>query len=356
MASSSSGVLCWERITAACAARGRSANSASDISAGSGSTVPVTQICCRVSRQWNVAAASVGGGERHRERLPHLAPHRQAEPLAEQCERVVTTPGVFAGATVFNLLVGLALASVLFANFNGGQMRVITPCRPGRGVVKWCEAWPGKGLGMVDTAPRGWVPVEHRFLGLDRRTFAPALSVLAIALLLLYGLPALNAVIPWHNEIRAGDVLDLGDGATAVPPVGWQLEDGVLAGTGSANPTSLQVQLAAGGASIVLRGTPFTGSAEAFLDQVQRAEGSPPGVDGSRGTVTTASGLVGVAQGSTSPNGDGLDVAFKMTTASGEAAAAPALLVRVRTAPGQFERLQDTVGTFLRSITAGAAR
>lgn len=209
---------------------------------------------------------------------------------------------------------------------------------------------------MVDTAPRGWVPVEHRFLGLDRRTFAPALSVLAIALLLLYGLPALNAVIPWHNEIRAGDVLDLGDGATAVPPVGWQLEDGVLAGTGSANPTSLQVQLAAGGASIVLRGTPFTGTAEAFLDQVQRAEGSPPGVDGSRGTVTTASGLVGVAQGSTSPTGDGLDVAFKMTTASGEAAAAPALLVRVRTAPGQFERLQDTVGTFLRSITAGAAR
>ncbi|MFJ5986964.1 hypothetical protein [Lentzea sp. NPDC092896] len=209
---------------------------------------------------------------------------------------------------------------------------------------------------MTDTTPRGWVPVEHRFLGLDRRTFAPALSVLVIALLLLYGLPALNAAIPWHNEIRAGDVLDLGDGATAVPPVGWQLESGTLTGAGSASPSSLQVQLAAGGATISLRGTSFTGTADAFLDQVQRSEGSPPGVDGSRGTVTTASGLVGVAQGSSSPNGDALDVAFKMAAASGEAEAAPALLVRVRTAPGQFERLQDTVATFLRGITPGASR
>ncbi|SFR04170.1 hypothetical protein SAMN04488564_102469 [Lentzea waywayandensis] len=209
---------------------------------------------------------------------------------------------------------------------------------------------------MTDAAPREWVPVEHRFLGLDRRTFAPALSVLVIALLLLYGLPALNAAIPWHNEIRAGDVLDLGDGATAVPPVGWQLEGGTLAGTGSVSPSSVQVQLASGGATITLRGTSFTGTADAFLDQVQRSEGSPPGVDGSRGTVTTASGLVGVAQGSTSPNGDALDVAFKMAGASGEAEAAPALLVRVRTAPGQFERLQDTVATFLRGIAPGASR
>ncbi|WP_330275229.1 hypothetical protein OG205_05985 [Lentzea sp. NBC_00516] len=209
---------------------------------------------------------------------------------------------------------------------------------------------------MTDAAPRGWVPVEHRFLGLDRRTFAPALSVLVIALLLLYGLPALNAVIPWHNEVRAGDVLNLGDGATAVPPVGWQLESGTLTGAGSVSSSALQVQLATGGATIALRGTSFDGTADAFLDQVLRSEGAAPGVDGSRGTVTTAAGLVGVALAGTSPNGDVLDVAFKMASASGEAEAAPALLVSVRTAPGQFERLQDTVGTFLRSITPGAVR
>jgi hypothetical protein len=198
------------------------------------------------------------------------------------------------------------------------------------------------------------VPVEHRVLGLDRRTFTPGLITLGVALLLIYGLPALNAVIPWHNEIRAGDVLDLGDGATAVPPVGWQLETGTLVGGAPANATNLQVLLATGGATVELLGTRYTGTAAAFLDQVDRSE-DVPAVDGARGTVTTAAGLVGVAQSSTSPSGDRLDVAFKV--GAGEAAgAAPALLVRVRTAPGQFEQYQDEVGALLRSITPGAGR
>ena len=192
-----------------------------------------------------------------------------------------------------------------------------------------------------------WVAVEHRFLGLDRRTFRPALIALAIALVLAYGLPALNAAIPWHNEIKAGDVLDLGGGARAVPPVGWQLENGTLSG---GSPTSLQIDLATGGATIGLRGASFTGTADAFLDQVLRSEGSDPAaVDAGRSTVTTAGGLVGVGLSSSGPGGDGLQVAFKVS-------AGAALLVRVRTAPGQFERYADTVGAFVRSITPGASR
>lgn len=205
--------------------------------------------------------------------------------------------------------------------------------------------------------PQGWVAVEHRFLGLDRRTFGPGLIVLAVALVLVYGLPALSAAIPWHNEIRAGDVLDLGAGATAVPPVGWQLEDGTLTGATAVSPTSLQVLLATGGATIELRGAAYDGTAEAFLDQVRRSEGDDdaPSVDGSRGTVTTDAGLVGVVQTSTWPSGDGVDAAFKMGT-GGAADAASALLVRVRTAPGQFEQYQDAVAALLRSITPGADR
>jgi hypothetical protein len=200
------------------------------------------------------------------------------------------------------------------------------------------------------------VPVEHRFLGLDRRTFKPGLIVLGIALVLIYGLTALNAVIPWHNEIRAGDVLDLGDGATAVPPVGWQLESGTLVGGSAASATNLQIVLATGGATVQLTGTSYTGNAAAFLDQVYRSEDNDrTGVDGSRGTVTTAAGLVGVAQSATAPSGDQLDVAFKV--GAGDAAeAAPALLVRVRTAPGQFEQYQDEVGALLRSIAPGVDR
>ncbi|MEU8639039.1 hypothetical protein AB0C38_43185 [Amycolatopsis sp. NPDC048633] len=209
----------------------------------------------------------------------------------------------------------------------------------------------------VTEPPRGWVPVEHRFLGLDRRTFTPALIALAVALVLAYGLPAVNAAIPWHNEIRAGSLLDLGAGGTAVPPVGWQLENGTLAGSGAAtSPASLDAVLATGGATIELRGASYRGSADAFLDQVRRSEGrEAPAIDGARGTVTTSAGLVGVAQSTTGPGGDGLDVAFKMAGGA-QAEAAPALLFRVRTAPGQFERYRDEIGGVLLSITPGAGR
>lgn len=204
-------------------------------------------------------------------------------------------------------------------------------------------------------APQGWVPAEHRVLGLDRRTFWPALTALVIALVLSYGFPVLNAAIPWHNEIRVGAVLDLGDGGTAVPPVGWQLESGTLVGAGAASATSLDALLATGGATITLRGASFDGTAEAFLDQVQRSEGGvTTGVDGARATVTTAAGLVGVAQSTTSPSGDELEVALKM--ANGPAEIAPALLVRVRTAPGQFENYRDSVTALLLSVAPGAGR
>ncbi|MFT7836897.1 hypothetical protein Q5530_12175 [Saccharothrix sp. BKS2] len=206
--------------------------------------------------------------------------------------------------------------------------------------------------------PRGWVPVEHRVLGLDRRTFAPALTVLVIALALIYGLPALNAAIPWHDEVRAGDVLDLGNGATAVPPVGWHLESGTLVGREQVDPIHLQALLASGGATVELRGAAFDGTAQAFLDQVERSQGDDvPGVDGSRATLTTDAGVVGVARSTTGPGGDGLDVAFKVAVgADGPAEAAPALLVRVRTAPGRFERYRGEVAALLRSITPEAGR
>ncbi|XVS62176.1 hypothetical protein ACQPYE_28430 [Actinosynnema sp. CA-299493] len=200
------------------------------------------------------------------------------------------------------------------------------------------------------------VPVEHRFFGMDRRAFKPGLIALGIALLLIYGLPALNAAIPWHNEVRAGDVLDLGDGATAVPPVGWQLEDGTLVGGAGASSTSVYVLLVTGGAQAELRGASFDGTAREFLDQVNRAQDAPA-VDGAPGAITTATGLVGVAQSDTGPGGDSLDVAFKMATGTArEVEAAPALLVRVRTAPGRFEHVQDEIAALLRSITPGAGR
>ena len=87
------------------------------------------------------------------------------------------------------------------------------------------------------------------------------------------------------------------------------------------------------------------------------SEGDEPGMTGARGSVTTDAGLVGVVESSTGPSGDTVDVAFKMAVGTAEATdAAPALLVRVHTAAGQFERYQDEVAAMIRSITPGAAR
>ncbi|WP_432994573.1 hypothetical protein [Dactylosporangium sp. CA-233914] len=207
----------------------------------------------------------------------------------------------------------------------------------------------------VGEHPQDWGPARRRWFGLDRRTLGPALVVLLVGVLLIYGWPALNTVVPWHNEIKPGDVLDLGDSATAVPPVGWQLEDGVLTGTAGASPEALKVVLVKGGATIELRGTAYSGTAEEFLTQVQRAEGvAGPGVLGPRAALTTGAGLVGVVQAGRGPGGDGLDAAFKMAVGNDEdARAAPALLVRVRTAPGQFEQYRGDVTALLHSIAPG---
>lgn len=193
-------------------------------------------------------------------------------------------------------------------------------------------------------------PVEARWFGLERRTVAPTLAVLAVAVLLLYGLPALNSAIPWNNQTRAGDVLDLGRGATAVPPVGWQLEGGSLVG---GEPAGEDALLARGSTLIQLRVVAFDGTAAAFFDQVEQSRGPDPArTDGPRTTLTSNAGLVGVVQNSTSPSDDGLQATFKLAAGPVEAVtAAPALLVEVVSAPGQFEQDRQAATDLLRSVT-----
>ncbi|ROP41752.1 PrsW family glutamic-type intramembrane protease [Saccharothrix texasensis] len=101
-------------------------------------------------------------------------------------------------------------------------------------------------------------------------------------------------------------MLDLGDGATAAPPVGWHLESGTVVGRGQESPVRRQALPVSGGATVELRGAAFEGTAEAFLDQVRRSQGDDVrGVNGSRATLTTDAGVVGVAQSATGPGGVG---------------------------------------------------
>ena len=204
----------------------------------------------------------------------------------------------------------------------------------------------------MTTGLQGWVPVEHRWFGLDRRQLKPAIFALVVALLLIYGWPALNSIVPWENATKAGDVLDLGDGATAVPPVGWQLQDGTLVGQNvGVSATNDTVKLVKAGATIQMTGAAFQGDAASFLGQVIKSEDPDANISGAPGTFTTTSGLVGVVRSASGQSGDELLAAFKMSKT--DAATAPALLIDVTTVPGEFQQYSTTIDTFLRSITPG---
>lgn len=167
-------------------------------------------------------------------------------------------------------------------------------------------------------APPDWVPVEHRFLGLDRRTIAPAVVVLALAFVFATVIPAIDAAIEPDNPVRPGDVVNLGKGLTLVPAQDWNIAKGLRVGdetnapaTGSAPP----VELSNGSVSLRVVVGPFAGTPNALLDQVNRLNTELDGIDqfattGDRVSVTTAQGATGVVETFTGSNVDGKIAAF----------------------------------------------
>ena len=71
------------------------------------------------------------------------------------------------------------------------------------------------------------VPVEHRFLGLDQRTFPFAIAALAVWALWVIVVPWVDRQVGWDDPIRAGDVLRVTDNVTMTPIAGWGLESGL---------------------------------------------------------------------------------------------------------------------------------
>jgi hypothetical protein len=51
--------------------------------------------------------------------------------------------------------------------------------------------------------------------------------VLAVVIVLVGVIPAINNAISWTNQSKAGDVIDMGGGITFAAPEGWTLTNGV---------------------------------------------------------------------------------------------------------------------------------
>lgn len=162
----------------------------------------------------------------------------------------------------------------------------------------------------------GWVPADERLFGLDRRTIAPTLTVFALVLVMSVVLPFVNAKVPYHDIVKAGDVIELAGDVTFVPPVGWGITSGVRA---DHPPLSGQYPSTAivenGALKFRVHTAPFHGDANALLDQIEttadaldRRRGIH--VTGAHTTVVTEQGERGATALIAGPHVAGVVAAF----------------------------------------------
>jgi hypothetical protein len=164
--------------------------------------------------------------------------------------------------------------------------------------------------------PSDWVPVEHRILGIDRRTIAPALAVLAFMVLMAVGLPALDESVDYDDPIVAGDVMDLiGGTLTFVPAEGWNRVDGSLVGEGAVESVGSVSTVVIEDVALSVTTGEFEGTPDELLDQINELNDTlqdPRGLGaaGPREEVTTPGGLTGVAETFTGLDQRGVTGAF----------------------------------------------
>ena len=158
------------------------------------------------------------------------------------------------------------------------------------------------------------VPVEHRLLGLDKRSFPYALFVVGVFLLATVVVPRINSAIDWDDPVRAGDRLALSDTIAFTPTTGWNVESGFRVGEGGSAVKSGLAVVAGDGVIFQVEPDTFDGTPAELLDQIEKVTSATDDptfqVDGDPATVTTPAGDVGVIQTYSSVNGDGLVAAF----------------------------------------------
>ena len=180
---------------------------------------------------------------------------------------------------------------------------------------------PGAEVSSAASAPRfepdeGWVPADERRFGLDRRTLRPTLAVFALAFIMSVVLPVINASVPYHDIVRAGDVVELEGNVTFVPAAGWGITSGLREGHG---PISGQYPATAtiehGALKFTVRTGPFHGDAGQLLDQIEATtdaldQGRGAHITGAPATIVTAAGKEGATVRVTGPHTGGLIAAF----------------------------------------------
>jgi hypothetical protein len=212
----------------------------------------------------------------------------------------------------------------------------------------------------VASREQGWVPVDQRWLGLDRRTLRPALFVLAVVILLAGVLPAIDSAVSWTDETKAGDVINMGSGLTFVPPAGWDLTQGFRTTDKPGVPPNLNAgaaSLANKGVQIVVQSGKFSGTTDDLMDQLNRnlrkSDGSGFKVSGNPASITTADGRTGITEQYSNSVHDGQLVAFiipgkDLTDESGQFG----LTFKITAPNGGLSSVRGDIEAMLASVSA----
>ena len=169
--------------------------------------------------------------------------------------------------------------------------------------------------GRRSVSSRTRVPVEHRFAGLDRRSFAPAFVVLGLWFLWSIVVPHVNDAVAYDDEVRPGERFALTQELAVTPPSGWNVIDGFRTTDEPASGPGGAVRISNGAVSVTVLPDDFSGTARELLDQINKittrtTDPETFHVTGGRTTVTTATGLTGASERFTSLRSDGVITAF----------------------------------------------
>jgi hypothetical protein len=215
---------------------------------------------------------------------------------------------------------------------------------------------PPDAAGEEPPRPDTWVPVQDRVLGLDKRSFVPALVVLAFLLFFAVALPALDRSTELDDPVEAGDVMDLGLGRLVLTPaVGWNVDEGLRYSPDRVQQLGATTTVSKGGAEVSVRVGPFEGTPDELLDQINKENddlGDRRGLGrvGPRNDIEVA-GTQGVTETFTGLAEKGVVVAF-VEEIDGQSVG---IEVTIRGFPSAIDDAQEDIAAMVESIRAQAA-
>lgn len=96
------------------------------------------------------------------------------------------------------------------------------------------------------------------------------MAVFALVIVMSVVLPVVNAIVPYADIVRAGDVVELQGDVTFVPEAGWGITSGVRAGSAPLSgeyPATATIENKA--VKFTVHTAPFDGDANKLLDQIE---------------------------------------------------------------------------------------